>query len=104
LRSEKRAIAEGTGDTGLLRLPYLTNEADVEVGDELVTSGLGGVFPRGRPVAIVEKVTWQPGFDFADVLARPVSSLDRERELVLVWLQQPLDEVDAPASLLGLSR
>jgi rod shape-determining protein MreC len=103
MRSEARTIAEGTGDTGLLRLPYLTNEADIEVGDRLVSSGLGGVFPRGRPVAIVEKVTWQPGFDFADVLARPVSSLDRERELVLVWLPQPLDAVDAPASVVGLS-
>jgi glucose-1-phosphate thymidylyltransferase len=58
----------------------------------------------GRPVAIVEKVTWQPGFDFADVLARPVSSLDRERELVLVWPQQPLDEIDVPTTLAGLPR
>lgn len=98
LRSEARTIAEGMGDTNLLRLPYLTNEADVRVGDVLVASGMGGVFPRGRPVAVVESVVWQPGFDFADVIARPVSSLDRERELVLVWPQQLAEAPASPAA------
>lgn len=94
LRSEERTIAEGMGDNGMLRLPYLTNEADVKEGDLLVASGMGGVFPRGRPVAIVEEINWQPALDFADVLARPVSSLDRERELVLVTSDEIPVEID----------
>lgn len=99
LRSEERTIAEGMGDNGMLRLPYLTNEADVEVGDVLVASGMGGVFPRGRPVAIVEEINWQPALDFADVLARPVSSLDRERELVLVGSEPQGQSIDGAIGL-----
>jgi rod shape-determining protein MreC len=101
VRSEIRTIAEGTGDTGLLRLPYLTNEADVRENDVLVASGMGGVFPRGRPVAIVETINWQPELDFAEVYARPVSSLDRERELVLIW---PPDEQGIPTVVAELHR
>jgi len=102
LRSEVRTIAEGTGDTGLLRLPYLTNEANIQEGDVLVASGLGGVFPRGRPVAIVESIKWQPELDFAEVYARPVSSLDRERELVLVWTEHTVDDEAAPTVIAEL--
>ena len=81
----QRTIAQGTGDSGLLRLLFVTNNDDIEVGDELVTSGLGGVFPRGRPVARVVEVTRQPGLPFADVLAEPVADLDRDQEVLLVW-------------------
>ena len=52
-RNGLRTIAVGTGDSGRLRLPYLTNSADIEVGDLLVSSGLGGVFPAGYPVGRV---------------------------------------------------
>jgi rod shape-determining protein MreC len=92
-RTGLRTIAEGTGDSGLLRLPYLTNTADVRPGDRLVTSGLGGVFPRGRPVADIIEVLKQPGQSFAEVRAKPVSALDRDQEVLLVWKNdQPVVE------------
>lgn len=84
-RNGLRTIAEGTGDSSLLRLPYLTNSADVRPGDRLVTSGLGGVFPSGRPVAIVEEFMQRPDQNFAYVTAQPVSALDRDQEVLLVW-------------------
>jgi rod shape-determining protein MreC len=84
-RNGLRSIAVGTGDTSRLRLPYLTNSADIEVGDLLVSSGLGGVFPTGRPVAEVVEVRVRPGQSFAEVIAEPVSELDRDRELLLVF-------------------
>ena len=46
-RNGLRTIAVGTGDSSRLRLPYLTNNADIVVGDLLISSGLGGVFPAG---------------------------------------------------------
>ena len=46
-RNGLRTVALGTGDIVRLELPFLPNNADIEVGDLLVTSGLGGTFPRG---------------------------------------------------------
>lgn len=84
-RNGLRTVAVGTGDNNRLRLPYVTNSADIEVGDLLVSSGLGGVFPLGFPVAHVLEVRAQPGQSFANVIAEPVSALDRDREVLLVW-------------------
>ncbi len=84
-RNGLRTIAVGTGDSARLRLPYLTNSADIERGDLLVSSGLGGVFPSGYPVGRVLEVHRQPGQPFAQVIAEPVAQLDRDREVLLVW-------------------
>lgn len=84
-RNGVRTIAVGTGDRGRLRLRNLTNNADIVVGDVLISSGLGGVFPAGYPVARVVEVTRRPDQAFAEVIAEPASSLDRDREVLLVW-------------------
>jgi rod shape-determining protein MreC len=84
-RNGLRTIAVGTGDSGRLRLPYLTNNASIVVGDLLISSGLGGVFPSGYPVGRVVEVTLRPEQAFAEVLAEPVSALDRDREVLLVF-------------------
>jgi rod shape-determining protein MreC len=84
-RNGLRTIALGTGDSGRLRLPYLTNSADIQVGDLLVSSGLGGVFPAGYPVGRVLDVRRRPGQSFAEVLAEPAAEFDRDREVMLVW-------------------
>lgn len=84
-RTGLRTLAEGTGDSNLLRLPYLTNSADIVKGDRIVTSGLGDVFPAGRPVGIIEEVVSRPGQNFAHVTARPVAALERDQEVLLVW-------------------
>ncbi|MEY2701086.1 MAG: rod shape-determining protein MreC [Pseudomonadota bacterium] len=83
-RNGVRTIALGTGRSDRLVMPYLSGSADVEVGDLLVTSGLGGVFPAGYPVATVTAVSAQGGV-FAKVSAQPVAPLDRIREVLLVW-------------------
>lgn len=84
-RNGLRTIAVGTGDSSRLRLPYLTNNADIAVGDLLISSGLGGVFPPGYPVGRVLDVRRQPDQAFAEIIAEPASSLDRDREVLLVW-------------------
>jgi rod shape-determining protein MreC len=83
-RSSVRTIAVGTGDSSRLRLPYLTNNADIVVGDLLITSGLGGVFPAGYPVGRVLEVTLRPDQAFAEVIAEPAAALDRDGEVLLV--------------------
>ncbi|MEX0731035.1 MAG: rod shape-determining protein MreC [Aquisalimonadaceae bacterium] len=83
-RNGLRAIAFGNGNLRELELPHLPNNADVETGDLLVTSGLGGRFPQGYPVARVAEVVREPGLPFARITAEPSAELDRSRELLLV--------------------
>jgi rod shape-determining protein MreC len=83
-RNGLRTIAVGTGDSQLLRL-HLTNNAPIEVGDLLISSGLGGVFPQGYPVGRVIEVRLRPDQSFAEIIAEPMSALDRDREVLLVW-------------------
>jgi rod shape-determining protein MreC len=66
----------------------LTNSADVVAGDLLISSGLGGVFPSGYPVARIVEVQIRPGQSFAEVIAEPVSKLERDQEVLLVWTEE----------------
>jgi rod shape-determining protein MreC len=61
---------------------------DVRIGDVLVTSGLGGTFPEGYPVAVITEITRDEGQPFAQVFAEPIAQLDRIRLLVVLWLNQ----------------
>jgi len=88
-RNGLRAIAVGSGDLTRLSLPFLPNNADVEVGDLLVSSGLGGAFPAGYPVGIVRSIERDPGEPFATVTVEPAAALNRTREVLLVWSGKP---------------
>lgn len=96
-RNGLRTIAKGTGDFNRLDLPFLPNNADIRAGDLLVTSGLGGAFPAGYPVAVVATVNRIPQEPFADVTATPSAALDQVREVMLIWSPSATadDAVDA---------
>ena len=98
-RNGLRTIVVGTGDSSRLRLPYLTNNADIEPGDLLMSSGLGGIFPSGYPVGRVLEVHRQPGQSFAEVIAEPAAQLDRDREVLLVWTADDAAEVRGATSV-----
>lgn len=85
LRNGLRTIALGTGRIDELKLPYLPTNSDIVEGDLLVTSGLGGKFPPGYPVATVTGIDRSPDAPFSTVLAEPQAHLDRSREVLLVW-------------------
>lgn len=84
-RNGLRTIAVGSGMINQLNLPFLPNNVDIQTGDLLVASGLGGIFPQGYPVAYVTEVTPLPGQPFSQIRARPAAELDRSRELLLLW-------------------
>jgi rod shape-determining protein MreC len=96
-RSGVRTIAVGTGDLNRLSLPFVTVESDLKKGDLLLSTGMGGVFPPGYPVAQVTKVERTAKATFAIVEARPTAALDRNREVLLVWFKAPAPE-PAPAA------
>lgn len=84
-RNGLRTIAIGSGKINQLSLPFLPNNADILPGDLLVSSGLGGTFPQGYPVAIVDEFTVRPNKPFARITATPKAQLDKSRELLIVW-------------------
>ncbi len=97
-RNGLRTIAIGSGQLNKLSLPFLPNNADIAPGDLLVTSGLGGVFPQGYPVAVVESFVQQPDKPFAIIQATPTADLNTNRELLIVWSNDQVIPLNQPAS------
>lgn len=84
-RNGVRAVAEGVGSLDRLTIHHVAATTDIQAGDLLVTSGLGGRFPIGYPVAVVAEVERRPGEAFARVTAQPTAALDRVRHVLLVF-------------------
>jgi rod shape-determining protein MreC len=97
-RTGLRTIAVGAGDTTSLALPYLPGNADIRSGDLLVTSGLGGVFPEGYPVARVTEVHRDAVQPLAQVRAAPLAHVDSDSEVMLVWFRADHPSAPAPAA------
>ena len=97
-RNGLRTIAVGSGEPDRLTLPYLPRNADVQVNDRLVSSGLGGVFPAGLPVGRISAVKRDPSQPLAIVSAVPSAGLDRTREVLLLWTERrvPLPAGEPP--------
>lgn len=92
-------IAVGSGQLNRLVLPFLPGNADIRPGDLLITSGLGGTFPQGYPVAVVDEFTSQPNKAFVSLTATPKAQLDRNRELMIVWSNStPVPLISKPAA------
>lgn len=74
-RTGELTLAHGGGQRADLRLRELPMNIDLQIGDQLLTSGLDEVFPPGLPVAVISEVTRPPGQAFAaaraELLARP---------------------------------
>jgi rod shape-determining protein MreC len=96
-RNGLRAIANGAGSPDELEIPHFSNDADVEVGDLLISTGLGGRFPAGYPVATVTKVEQNKGQPFALVIAAPTAKLRQSREVLLVWPKPTEETLQPPA-------
>ncbi len=92
VRNGLRSIATGIGKPDQVRLDYIPGNGDIEEGDVLVSSGLGGRFPMDYPVATVSHVNRQPGQPFATVYAEPAAELDRSHQVLLVWQLEPRDK------------
>ncbi len=88
-RNGIRLIASGTGTIERLTLNHVPHSFDIRSGDLLVTSGLGGKYPEGYPVAEVTVVLQDESRPFAQVQSEPVAQINRLRYLLLLWPEQP---------------
>lgn len=82
-RNGLRAIAVGSGKPNRLELSHIPNNADIREGDLLVTSGLGGRFPSGYPVAVISEIRRSPDRSFAAIHAEPIGNLESSREVLI---------------------
>ena len=101
-RNGLRFILQGSGSYDALNVTHVPDTADIRAGDLLTTSGLGGRFPPGYPVARVADVVHDPGQPFARVTAAPVAQLQRSRHFLLLFppappAAPPEGELAAPA-------
>lgn len=83
-RSGFRSIAFGTGEPDSLSISDIPQSADIRKGDILVTSGMGGRFPAGFPVAIVDTLKPNDTGLFMVGRAKPAARLDRGLEVLLL--------------------
>lgn len=84
-RNGVRSIAEGFGRLDQLELRHVAPTTDIREGDLLVSSGLGGRFPEGYPVARVTSIIDDPGTPFLKVQAEPTARLSQSRHVLLVF-------------------
>jgi rod shape-determining protein MreC len=89
LRNGLRSVAYGRGQSGMLDLRFVAPNADIQVGDVLVTSGLDGMYPAGLAVAKVSQVESVAQGAFGRVVCQPLAGIDRHRQLLVVMSDQP---------------
>lgn len=96
VRNGLRSVVFGLGD-GRLELRFMPANADVEVGDELVTSGLDGIFLAGTPVARVMQIERDTSYSFARIYCEPIAGVENFGE---VMVMDPKETTPIPVELL----
>jgi len=86
-RNGLRSIALGVGNYEHIVLNYLPVSTDIKKGDVLITSGLGGKYPEGYPVATVKSISNLTGELFLKIEAKPFAELKNINE---VWVIRQL--------------
>ncbi len=98
-RSGVRSVAAGVGELDHLVLENVPVTADIQEGDRLESSGLGGRFPRGYPVGVVTSIVIGDDSPYAAVEVRPLAALDRSRHVLVVFARVQQDEALDPAGV-----
>jgi rod shape-determining protein MreC len=84
LRNGLRAVAFGAGSSGTLELRFMAANAEIQNGDQLVTSGIDGTYPPGLPVASVVRIERDAAYAFARIVCRPAAGVERNRYLLVL--------------------
>ncbi|QCP51462.1 rod shape-determining protein MreC [Trinickia violacea] len=87
VRTGLRSVIYGTPKGEALEMRFVPISADVLAGDELVTSGLDGVYPPGLPVAKVARVDKLADTAFARVVCEPVATVRGAKQFLVLHYQ-----------------
>jgi rod shape-determining protein MreC len=83
-RTREAGVAQGQGSS-VLRVNYLSRDADVQPGDRVISSGLGQIFPRGLPVGTISRVSRTTGVAlFQEALVRPAAGLNHLDDVLII--------------------
>ncbi len=88
-RSRDKGIVKGISSKSC-KLDYVLKTSDVVIGDIVMTSGLGRVFPKSLPVGEVMEVNSMPGELFKDIKIRPVVDFSKLEELLVILKEDTL--------------
>ena len=91
-RNGLRAVLAGTGNDGSLELQFVPLNADFQTGDQLVTSGIDGVYPPGLPVAQIANVERNAAYLFARIACRPLGGVNANKQVLIVGAARPIPE------------
>lgn len=89
VRSGQRSVVFGLGN-GQLELRYMPANADIQVGDILVTSGLDGIYLPGFPVAKVVNIERDSAYSFARIFCVPIAGVENFGEVMVLDPRQAL--------------
>lgn len=95
-RTQQRALLSGMAERGALTVENIRLDSDIQIGDRLVSSGLGGVFPRGYPVAEVANVSRDQRNSFLQIELKPLAHLSSMLEVLLLDQREIVPEVVLP--------
>jgi rod shape-determining protein MreC len=99
LRNGLRSVASGTGKYKTLELNYMANNVDIQEGDQIVTSGIGGVYPSGLPVALVSKIKRDISSAFAYIICTTIAGVDRNKQVLILSPQLPPENLMDSANI-----
>ena len=88
-RNGLRAMVAGNGKLNRVSVPFLSAQADIQQGDILVTSGLGGGFPDGYKVARVQEIIADADATFLEIDAATFADMQLTKEVLLLWKDKP---------------
>ena len=86
-RSRAQGVVQGTG-ADVLHMNYVSGVADVKVGDQVVTSGIDGIYPKGFVIGQIESIERGAG-EFSAIVIRPAVDF-ASLEAVLIVLTPPV--------------
>ena len=94
-RNNLRLIASGSGSLDELLIQHVAHSSDLKIGDILLSSGLGNIFPEGYPVATIISIIRDESRPFSQVRAKPIAQLDRLKYLLLLWSERSSEDKQA---------
>lgn len=84
VRSGLRSVTFGIGRDAVVELGFIPVNADIQIGDQLVTSGIDGLYPPGLPVAVVENIERNAAYSYARVTCRPLGGVSSWNRVVVL--------------------
>jgi rod shape-determining protein MreC len=89
-RTRAQGVVVGSGDEQL-RMDYVSEFADIAVGDVVVTSGIDGIYPKGFIIGRVEAIS-KSGGAYKEISVRPAVDFSSLEEVLVVLTPSPAQQ------------